>query len=47
MNSQEVRNHLFSGFPRKQEFRGINHLWTPAFTGVTALETFHYTINVH
>jgi len=24
----------------------INHFWTPAFAGVTALETFYETINI-
>jgi len=29
-----------------RESRGINHLWTPAFAGVTALETFYETIKI-
>ena len=28
----------------QRESRELNHLWTPAFTGVTALETFYETI---
>ena len=32
-------------FPRTRESRKINHFWTPAFAGVTALETFYETIN--
>ena len=29
----------------ERESRGIKHLWTPAFAGVTALETFYMGIN--
>jgi len=29
-----------------RESREINHFWTPAFAGVTALETFYETINL-
>jgi len=46
MNSQKVRKHPFSSFPRTRESRKINHFWTPAFAGVTALETFYETINI-
>ncbi|MBW2119331.1 MAG: hypothetical protein JRH09_15610, partial [Deltaproteobacteria bacterium] len=40
----KVRKHPFSSFPRKRESRKIKHFWTPAFAGVTALETFYECI---
>ena len=46
MSSEKARNYLFLSFPRKRESREINHFWTPAFAGVTALETFYETIKV-
>jgi len=39
------QNHPYSSFPRKRESRKLNHFWTPAFAGVTALETLYETIN--
>ena len=43
MNSQKVRKHPFSSFPRRRESRKINHCWTPAFAGMTVMETFYET----
>jgi len=33
-------------FPRTRESREISRFWTPAFAGVTALETFYEVINI-
>ena len=46
MNSQKVRKYPLLSFPRTRESREINHFWTPAFAGVTALEPFYEAIKL-
>ena len=46
MVSQKVGKHPLSSFPRKRESSKINQFWTPAFAGVTALETFYEFIKI-